>query len=317
MQNVSTTSIAAINCCGFVSKMENGIFDQWASSFDILFVSETWISFAELKNSALVDYTPLNSNDRAPGLFASTGIFVLVKDSLADSVKEVCGKSKFIYWIHVDEKVFGKECIAGAVYLACERSRHHSADMFDMISNDLVDLKARYDLPVLLMGDFNSRTGRLSDFFPEDGFFERFVGIDGIDNRVDSAVLDDLHIPQRRANQDPATNNNGRQLVDLCREHGLLIANGRVGDDLDIGKKTCFNRNVGTSAVDLVVASPELFPCFSNFRVEDFCEHLSDTHCPIILSLHNTAEAGTTAHAPQQEARPGFKFEWNCDSGMN
>ena len=166
------------------------------------------------------------------------------------------------------------------------------------------------------MGDFNPRTGGLNDVFPDDVFFERYVGIDALDDRVDMDLLENLGIQQRRANQDRASNNNGRQLVDICREHGLLIANGRVGQDRGIGKKTCFNRNHGTSAIDLVIASPELFPCFSNFEVQEFSEYLSDTHCPIVLNLHNTVvESVEREAAAQGVSHNSYKFVWTPDSG--
>ena len=37
------------------------------------------------------------------------------------------------------------------------------------------------------------------------------------------------------ANQDTKSDNNGHKLVDLCQNTGLLIVNGRVGNDQNLG----------------------------------------------------------------------------------
>ena len=167
-----------------------------------------------------------------------------------------------------------------AVYLANESADYHSLQMFDDISDDLVSLKATYNLPFVFMGDFNSRTGRLTDFYQGDELFERLVGIDKLNERVNEASMARLGIRTQRANCDRQTNNNGRSLVEMCKEHGLLICNGRVGSDSGVGQLTCHNRNGGTSAVDIALASPDLFPLISEFKILEFSNLL---WVPIVL----------------------------------
>ena len=172
--------------------MENGIFDKWASTHDIIFITETKSTFAYVENSALEGYTPFNSDLKAEKLFARTGLFVLVRDRLAEHIKVLQGSSEFVLWLHFKKDIFGRECIAGAVYLANESASYHNPEMFTDISNDIVALKARFDMPFILLGDFNARTGSLQDFFDDDGFFERQVGLHELEGRVDAAYLSNL-----------------------------------------------------------------------------------------------------------------------------
>ena len=77
------------------------------------------------------------------------------------------------------------------------------------------------------MGDFNARTGNLSDFILNDD--GRHVGLPD-DYVTDSIIMD-------RSNYDTTVTKFGKRLIELCRMCGLRIVNGRkIGDS--IGKKT-------------------------------------------------------------------------------
>ena len=52
-------------------------------------------------------------------------------------------------------------------------------------------------------------------------------------------ILESLNIPVGRINKDSGKNHNGSRLLDLCKGNDLLIINGRIGNDKDIGKLTC------------------------------------------------------------------------------
>ena len=84
---------------------------------------------------------------------------------------------------------------------------------------------------------------------------------------------------------DDVSNSNGEALVEFCIAHNMLVVNGRFGDDRGVGKLTVFNRNGGTSTVDLAIASGEMCKIIRNFEVRDYCPLLSDVHCPIVLTL--------------------------------
>ena len=54
--------------------------------------------------------------------------------------------------------------IPGAVYIPCEGSHYHHNEIVDTLSEDLINFRVSLDLPVVLLADFNSRTGILNDF---------------------------------------------------------------------------------------------------------------------------------------------------------
>ena len=86
------------------------------------------------------------------------------------------------------------------------------------------------------------------------------------------------------SNQDEKINQNGNDLLELCKSFDLKIVNGRVGDDKNIGNFTC-HKPSGKSVVDYAVVSDCLAPHIVNFNVDMFDKSLSDVHCPISLCL--------------------------------
>jgi hypothetical protein len=98
--------------------------------------------------------------------------------------------------------------------------------------------------------------------------------------------LEEIGFTHERANMDCKSNNYGSSIIDMCKNLGMFIINGRVGKDKGIGKLTCKNKSV----VDYGIATPELVPLIVNFEVLDFCEILSDVHCPLIVTLQGVPE---------------------------
>ena len=112
-----------------------------------------------------------------------------------------------------------------------------------------------------------------------------------------------------RNNLDPKrTNKSGKYLLDLCKETGLRILNGRKVGDLS-GKPTCIRYN-GCSVVDYMLVSNELYSLIGYFEVHNFSS-LSD-HCPISCSLFTTFFVSKTSSL-KLESLPA-KFVWNKES---
>ena len=97
---------------------------------------------------------------------------------------------------------------------------------------------------VMIVGDFNAKTGSLDDTIPPDKSDELF-----------DLVLDEP--PPKRNSQDDAVNPRGNDLLDMCRSLDLNIVNGRKTGDL-FGKYTCFQWN-GNSLVDYLITSSSVF----------------------------------------------------------
>ena len=67
--------------------------------------------------------------------------------------------------------------IVGAVYIYCTSSIHNDDNEYDIISEDIVALHSQYDCPFVLLGDFNSRTGKLDDLVSQNHTKENFFSL--------------------------------------------------------------------------------------------------------------------------------------------
>ena len=51
----------------------------------------------------------------------------------------------------------------GAIYLPHEASDYYHEDIFEHLTDDIMTIKAKYQVPIVLLGDFNSRVGLKND----------------------------------------------------------------------------------------------------------------------------------------------------------
>ena len=100
-------------------------------------------------------------------------------------------------------------------------------------------------------------------------------------NSAPCASFDVEDIP-KRTSQDRVTNAFGKRLLQLCRETGLRVINGRHGDDCNIGIFTCFDNN-GSSVVDYVLTYASNHHNIKHFSVEDVTEY--SKHSPIVFKI--------------------------------
>ena len=117
------------------------------------------------------------------------------------------------------------------------------------------------------MGDFNSRTGNLSECQNTD-------------------ILPSLH----RFNKDQKIDTYGRKLITMCLDLNLKIVNGCHGTDSGIGNFTCHKKNrknLFESVVDYCIVSEGMLPYISDFYVDTFDRNMSDVHSPIYLDIKN------------------------------
>ena len=77
-------------------------------------------------------------------------------------------------------------------------------------------------------------------------------------------------------------NNNGSDLINLCKASGLLILNGRVGDDKGAGGYTRVDEN-GSGVLDYVLGTPSIFMMVNNFEIHD--KFPESDHLPVLFSL--------------------------------
>lgn len=137
-----------------------------------------------------------------------------------------------------------------------------------------------------MLGDFNSRTGILSDSLNVGDVgtnIRNGLSFDG-EMLLNSEMNDFSLMDLQRVSEDLMTNNNGHSLIDLCQSSELKIVNGRFGSDKGIGRYTCFNYN-GNSVIDYAIVSACLLAQIIYFCVKPLDKCLSDVHCPISLTI--------------------------------
>ena len=110
-----------------------------------------------------------------------------------------------------------------------------------------------------------------------------------------------------RNSEDKKVNPRGRELLDICRVHDLLIANDRVTGDI-FGKYTS-NQYNGSALNDYLLVPNIFYQRISNYMVGDYAPWLSD-HCPIYsnISLNSTMDSKTQIEN-HNDIDPSFIFD--------
>jgi hypothetical protein len=141
--------------------------------------------------------------------------------------------------------------------------------LFDILLNDVAYFE---DFgKVMLIGDWNCRVGNKHDYISFDSC------VNGLD--YDNYTPD---VSLGRASSDKICNSRGTQMLEFCKATSLRIANGRIGNDYNIGEFTYYNRNTCTT-IDYLVLSARDFPLIDSFSVLPF--NLYSDHAPITFSL--------------------------------
>ena len=142
---------------------------------------------------------------------------------------------------------------------------YQDTDPYELLEQDIEKFNKTGE--VVVIGDFNARTGNKIDFvsYFNDDDAETFVRNSGV------TVLGKLKI-----------NNYGNSLIDICKGLNLRILNGRTLGD-STGKFTCFHYN-GQSTIDYIIASENLMQAITTMQVSS-PTHLSDhAHVSCLLN---------------------------------
>lgn len=276
-------NILGLNVCGLISKINLGILEEYIKDYHIICLSETKTDTVEdlYFPGYKVIFCPRKGKQHKYG--ATHGLCVLVKTHIYDYTEVISNSvSTSTLWLKFKEGAFGKTFVLGATYIPHEGSRYYENDLFDDIATDML----LFDCPVLLIGDFNARTGLLSDFVDIEENIAEEGGLDPHSNDIflSRAELAANNIITNRHNVDQRTNNNGFKLIELCKNLNIKIINGRFGSDTGIGEYT-FHSPQGESTIDYAIASPSLLLNIVDFHVDPYDACLSDAHCAVCLAL--------------------------------
>ena len=122
---------------------------------------------------------------------------------------------------------------------------------YSHLNDDILEFST--DGNIILLGDFNARTGRSQIKFYDT--FETML-----------KELDTTEVGLIKHSQDEVHTEYGKYLIDLGSAHGLAILNGLQRFPA-AGGFTCFPHRRGASIVDYVMSQPSLIPCIQDLIV--------------------------------------------------
>ncbi len=309
----SVVKLGAWNIQGLSDKvLQDEIFIKFVNNNDIIVLVETWLketSDISICNNLYYNYHKIRkpkANARRP----SGGISVLIRKNLRSKKDGIMGiqiikDNDFVVWIKLSKKSFNvaNDIYIGAVYIPPENSTIYVGkdnDPFHMLEQDILKFQSLGE--IILLGDFNARTGNLQELnlmtIPDNHDILQSLGTSSVDSSGRS----------RRNNIDTTNNNFGKILLELCSAASLRILNGRTIGDL-VGGYTSFQYN-GRSVVDYIIAGENLLPLLKTMKVSH-PTHLSD-HASIETSL---CLAHTRVNKVDQGGKPlTSQFSWKVDS---
>lgn len=90
----------------------------------------------------------------------SGGIAIAVKHNIRKFINIIDTQSKLVLWFSLSRRLTGKknDILCGVVYIPPSNSKYCVEDPYVEIEQELKSMSERYN-DVLLLGDFNSRTG--------------------------------------------------------------------------------------------------------------------------------------------------------------
>ena len=175
-------------------------------------------------------------------------------------------------WVKLDQKLFtfDNDLYFCHIYIPPLNSKVIQDENFDFFESLELCITKYKDLgKVFISGDFNSRTSNLPDYVEFDKY---------LDTNIPFVCCYDI---PKRINSDKIIDAQGKRLLDLCISTGLLIANGRLHADKNVGKFT-FSSHRGESTVDYLLLELDDFSTLCDFEVLDFTEfsdHAAVTFC--------------------------------------
>ena len=303
--------ISLLNCQGLISKRTNKListeFQNIFESRDIVLLTETWTdSYSDLSVSNF-EYFALHRKDKKKNSKRNSGgILIYIRDKYVTKDTLVYTSEDDILWIKISKSVLSLQddlfiCLCYVTPDDSSRQSLIETNVFDRLLDSVVCIenKSQNACNLLICGNFNSRTSTNSDFVSDDDSHHMSM--------LPEEYISDSYM--QRCSQDQGhVNNNGLLLLEFCKQTGVRIMNGRVGNDMGVGRYT-FVGHRGCSVVDYVLATQELFNFVSEFEVQD--PNILSDHCLINFSFAFKSQQASS-QTEQCEQVLG-KYIWNND----
>ena len=304
-------SVAHINVAGLQDKSVFPEFKEFVNYFQFVFFTETHTD--NLDTISIPGFTVL-AKHRSKMLKNSGGMDLAVSNSFdSDNIEILENNNELSFWFKVKNEHIhlDKDLIMEVAYFPPVGSEYKNDECFEILQNDIIKCYNPNESYLLLTGDLNSRTKNISEIAQTDTELLEFCNIDSndVENNDNSAyvvtILEELGLPICRKSLDSQSNTFGHRLIELCKNNNLVILNGRVGEDQNIGNFTT-TRN---SVVDYIIMSANSLRYLSDFKVHKFDPLLSGIHCPI--SCHLLTKYKTNIYSNKEDNKGKYQTETN------
>ena len=227
------------NMNGFANwKRKHKDFMHLLQTNDIISLTETWLNdveceliCSEFSSDYKVMYSCRRKNKNAKR--DSGGIMVFIKNSLSKYIEVAEHKDEDILWLKAKTQS-GQNSIA--IYICCTyispksscRYQLEDVSKLDVLHNNIVKFKNKGH--VIILGDINCRTGTEDDFIDVRQVKNFVQGPEDEDIHIDDLISVNNCVNKQRRSEDNVVNENGRELLKICKTDNIFIVNGRIGN---------------------------------------------------------------------------------------
>jgi len=209
----------------------------------------------------------------------SGGIAVLVRETWANSTTVwKTARDGTRIWLRLGN-VFQRPLFMCIVYATPQSSPYADSSLFEHICQEVGEAMSLGS--VLLVGDFNARTGTNTDFIDCNQLTNVLLVPQAIEDTLPNDMLE-------RQNRNTITAGWHCEFLDLCKTIGLFILNGRTPGDIS-GEYTCLS-NKGFSTVDYFLTTADQLEGVKRLEVncdEKYSGHKDahSNHRPLVLII--------------------------------
>ena len=242
---------------------------------ELLIVNDI-ICLQETKQSVkIADFRCYNSN-RATS--RSGGVCICIKNDISGGVASINTKNcDDVVAIRLKKSFFAMPNDIAIINVydspansSFKKNNVDDTSTLDKVSSIIQQLNS--DTEIILVGDFNARTGIVSDH-DEPHFDPHSLGEQDNHN---------INVP-KRSNKDIKLNSNGKPFIEFVKDNELLISNGRTLGDI-FGDMTCHKYN-GSSVVDYICTSTNIFGNVRTMKVGSFLPYSDHSPLHMCFSL--------------------------------
>ena len=300
-----------MNVQGLISRRTNKLLTPELQNVfqnnDVVLFTETWSNnMSDVHVDNFECYVLNREENIQSSKRSSGGLIVYLRNNYVSSETLVFTSEDDILCIKIRGSLLGLDndlyyCLTYVVPENSSRQGLIESHTLDRLLLKITELEANNSgsFYMILCGDFNAHTSDSADYVIDDHFSHM------PDLLPDSYIYD---VPIRRCSKDQGrTNNYGIMLLDLCKQTGLRILNGRFDKDKE-GNFTHVGSR-GSSVVDYVIATQNLFNNISSFEVN--APNILSDHCSIKFSLSFNKSEGVVNGDKKLYVSVDHKYIWD------